>query len=162
MASKKVGTLIKEARKAAGLTQEKLAKKVGGGLTATDIGKAERGELTLTIAMLKKIAKATGVTQASLVNAAKDTDKPTATSGSTTTASANSSMRVTAAEKQLIAYYRKADSDTKKAATNVLRGKCDDLVPTLLQSSSTASTSTQGSVADMISDALGSLLGNQS
>ena len=158
MASK-VGTLIKEARKAAGLTQEKLAKKVGGGLTATDIGKAERGELTLTIAMLKKIAKATGVTQASLVNAAKDAGKPTATS-SATAASTNSSMRVTAAEKQLIAYYRKASSDAKKAATLVLRGKCDDLIPTMLANSSTTTAATQGSVADMISDALGGLLGN--
>ena len=39
--SSKVGTLIKEARTAAGLTQEKLAKKVGGGLSAADISKAE-------------------------------------------------------------------------------------------------------------------------
>lgn len=160
MASK-LGTLIKEARKGAGLTQEKLAKKVGGGLTASDIGKAERGELTLTIAVLKKIAKATGVTQASLVNAAKDAGKPTATSGSATATNANSSMRVTAAEKQLITYFRKADSDTRKAATNVLRGKCEDMIPTLIASGSTTANTTQGSVADMISDALGSLLGNQ-
>ena len=159
MASK-LGTLIKEARVGAGLTQEKLAKKVGGGLTAADIGKAERGEQALTIAMLKKIAKATGVTQASLVNAAKGTNKPTATS-STTVANANTSMRVTSTEKQLITYYRKADSDTKKAATNVLRGKCSDLVPSLIDSGATATGQTQGSVADMISDALGSLLGNK-
>jgi len=87
MASK-LGTLIREARVGAGLTQEKLAKKVGGGLSAADIGKAERGEQTLTIAMLKRIAKATGVIQASLVNAAKGTSKPTATS-STAVANAN-------------------------------------------------------------------------
>ena len=86
--SSKLGTIIKKARVGAGLTQEKLAKKVGGGLTAADIGKAERGEQTLTIAMLKRIAKATGVTQASLVNAAKGTSKPTATS-STAVANAN-------------------------------------------------------------------------
>jgi len=40
MASK-VGKLIKEARQAADLTQEKLARKVGGGLTASDISKQE-------------------------------------------------------------------------------------------------------------------------
>ena len=136
MASK-LGTLIKEARVGAGLTQEKLAKKVGGGLTAADIGKAERGEQTLTIATLKRIAKATGVTQASLVNAAKGTSKPTATS-STAVANANASMRVTSTEKQLITYYRKADSDTRKATTNVLRGKCSDLVPSLIDSGATA------------------------
>lgn len=160
MASK-LGTLIKEARVGAGLTQEKLAKKVGGGLTATDIGKAERGEKTLAIAMLKKIAKATGVTQASLVNAAKGTSKPTTASSATTVANANTSMRVTSTEKQLIMYYRKADSDTKKAATNVLRGKYSDLVPSLIDSGTTATGQAQGSVADMISDALGSLLGSK-
>lgn len=160
MASK-LGSLIKEARVGAGLTQEKLAKKVGGGLTAADIGKAERGEQALTIAILKKIAKATGVTQASLVNAAKDASKPTTASSSATTANANTSMRVTASEKQLITYYRKADSDTKKAAVNVLRGKCSDLVPSLIGSGTTAASQSQGSVADMISDALGSLLGNK-
>lgn len=160
MASK-LGALIKGARVGAGLTQEKLAKKVGGGLTTADIGKAERGEQTLTIAMLKKIAKATGVTQASLLNAAKDTSKPTTTSSSTTVANANTSMRVTSTEKQLITYYRKAVNDKKKAATNVLRGKCSDLVPSLIDNGKTVSSQPQGSVADMISDALGSLLGNK-
>ena len=158
--SSKLGTIIKKARVGAGLTKENLAKKVGGGLTAADIGKAERGEQTLTLATLKRIAKATGVTQASLVNAAKGTSKPTATS-STTVTNANTSMRVTSTEKQLITYYRKADSDTKKAAVNVLRGKCSDLVPSLIGSGTTAASQTQGSVADMISDALGSLLGNK-
>ncbi len=156
MASK-LGNLIQEARKNAGLTQEKLAKKVGGGLTASDISQAERGESTLTVAMLKKIAKATGVTQASLINAAKGTAKPTASTAS----AAGSSMRITAAEKQLVAYYRKADSDTRKAAVNVLRGKHGDLVPSLLEGGASESGPAQGSVADMISDALGSLLGNK-
>lgn len=159
MASK-LGTLIREARVGAGLTQEQLARKAGEGLTASDISKAERGEQTLTIAMLKKIAKATGVTQASLVNAAKGASKPT-TASTTTGANANTSMRVTSKEKQLIMYYRKADSDTKKAATNVLKGKCSDLVPSLIDSVTTATGQSQGSVADMISDALGSLLGSK-
>ena len=156
MASK-VGALIKAARTGAGLTQAKLAKKVGGGLTAAEIGKAERGELALTVAALREIAKATGVTQASLVNAAKTADKPTGGTAS----SASASMRVTAAEKQLVTYYRKADSDTKKAAVNVLRGKCGDLVPTLVGAGTSTAGQAQGSVADMISDALGSLLGKQ-
>ena len=70
--AKKVGTLNKEARTAAGLTQEELARKPAG-VSASDISKAERGELELSQANLKKIAKACGVTQASLVNAAKGT-----------------------------------------------------------------------------------------
>ena len=72
MAAKKVGVLVKEARTAAGLTQEKLAKAAGEKLTAADISKCERGEADLTAAQLKKIAVACGVTQTSLVNAPKN------------------------------------------------------------------------------------------
>ena len=50
MAAKKVGELVKEARTAAGLTQEKLAKTAGEKLTAADISKCERGEADLTAA----------------------------------------------------------------------------------------------------------------
>ncbi len=70
MAAKKVGELIKEARTNAGLSQEALAKLIEG-VSATDIGKAERGEKELTQAALKAIAKATGVTQKSLLEAPK-------------------------------------------------------------------------------------------
>ena len=50
MAAKKVGELIKEARTKAGLSQEALAKQIDG-VSATDIGKAERGEKELTQAI---------------------------------------------------------------------------------------------------------------
>ena len=72
MAAKKVGVLVKEARTAAGMTQEKLAKAAGENLTAAMIGKCERGEDDLTNAQLKKIASVCGVTQASLLNAPKN------------------------------------------------------------------------------------------
>ena len=178
MASK-VGKLIKEARLAADLTQEKLAKKVGGGLTASDISKAERGDLELPLATLRKIAKATGVTQASLVNAAqgKTTEKKTTakktTTKKTTTAkkaegkkaktpsSANKTMKVTATEQKLINAYRLADSATKKAAMNLLQGESNDLVNILLGSAPTSSAKDSDSIADMIGDAIGSLLGGK-
>ena len=67
MASK-VGKLIKEARTNADMTQEQLARKISG-LSASDISKAERGEKELTQEQLKKIAKVTGVTQKSLLDA---------------------------------------------------------------------------------------------
>ncbi len=70
MATKKVGELIKEARTKAGISQEALAKLIDG-VSASDIGKAERGEKELTQAALKAIAKATGVTQKSLLEAPK-------------------------------------------------------------------------------------------
>ena len=132
MASTKVGTLIKEARTAAGLTQEQLARKISG-LSASDISLAERHQIHLTQEQLKKIAKATGVTQASLLNAAKGTTSKSA-SGKKSTA-AKSSMQVTSAERKLVELYRKADSDTKKEALKVLKGEDslgDDLLEMLL------------------------------
>ena len=125
MASKKVGTLIKEARTAAGLTQEQLARKISG-LSASDISAAERGQKDLTQDQLKKIAKATGVTQASLLNAAKGT------TAKKTSSASKSSMQVTATEKKLVQLYREADSDTKKKVMNLLKGK-DSLAGDLLE-----------------------------
>ena len=60
MASKKVGTLIKEARTEAGLTQEQLARRISG-LSANDISLAERHQKNLTQDQLKQIAKITNV-----------------------------------------------------------------------------------------------------
>jgi len=116
MASKKLGNLIKEARTDAGLTQEQLARKISG-LSASEISAAERGVGDLTQDQLKKIAKATGVTQASLLNAAKGTAKK-----STTSTAAKSSMQVTATERKLVEAYRKASASEKKAAMNALKG----------------------------------------
>lgn len=119
MASKKLGNLIKEARTEAGFTQEELARKIPG-VSASDISQAERGLADLTQEQLKKIAKVTGVTQASLLNAAKGSTKKTTSASSTAN---KTSMKVTATEKRLVELYRQADSDTKKQALNVLRGK---------------------------------------
>ena len=122
--AKKVGTLIKEARTSAGLTQTALASKIKT-LTAADISKAERGEKELTTDQLKEIAKITGVTQKSLLDAAKgtaSTAKKTA-SGKTSSAKASSAgttMKVSASEKKLLDAYRTADTDTKKAVAALL------------------------------------------
>ena len=113
--SKKLGAKIKEARTAAGLTQEQLARKVRGA-SASDISKAERGEKELTQEQLKQIAKVTGVTQKSLLEFAKGT-------GSTSSgSSAKSSMRVSSTERRLVELYRAADTKTRKAALDLLRG----------------------------------------
>ena len=135
--AKKVGTLIKEARTDAGMTQEQLAKKVKG-LSASDIGKAERGEKDLTQEQLKAIAKATGVTQKSLLDAAKG--KTSSTSGKTSssnkkTSSSSNTMTLTADEKKLVNLYRKADDDRKEAALKALQGESEDgsLLGTILE-----------------------------
>lgn len=129
--AKKVGTLIKEARTAAGMTQEQLAKKVKG-LSASDIGKAERGEKDLTQEQLKAIAKATGVTQKSLLDAAKG---KSASSSNKKTGSSSSTMTLTADEKKLVNLYRKADDDRKEAALKALQGESEDgsLLGTILE-----------------------------
>lgn len=129
MASKKVGTLIKEARTAAGLTQEQLARRIAG-LSASDISLAERHQKNLTQEQLRQIAKITGVTQASLLNAAKG-------SGSNQSKASKSSMQVTAAERRLVELYRKADTAAQKEALQALRGQNDlaeEILETLLDS----------------------------
>jgi len=116
--AKKIGELIKKARTDAGLTQEQLAKKVDG-VSASEISKAERGEKELPQSALKQIAKATGVTQTSLLEAAKG--------GSTSKKPASgASVKVTATEKKLLELYRAADADTKKAALCLLSGDAPD------------------------------------
>ncbi len=122
MATKKVGTLIKEARTNADLTQEQLARRISG-LSAEDISLAERGKKDLTQEQLKQIAKITGVTQASLINAAKGTSAKK-TSASSSSASKSSYM-VTAEEKKLIQLYRKADAATKNSVLNLLNVKAN-------------------------------------
>ena len=162
MAAKKVGVLIKEARTAAGLSQESLARKIDG-VSATDIGKVERGEKDLTQAQLKEIAKALGITQKSLLEApknisasaakkttssssaakkttsssstAKKTSSSSSTAKKTTSSSTGTSMKLTATEKKLVELYRAADSDTKKAAVSVLKGEttgANDILAKLL------------------------------
>ncbi len=122
MAKKSVGTLIKEARTKAGLTQEQLAKKIKG-LSANDISLAERGEKELTQAVLKQIAKICGVSQSSLI--------------STKTKKTSTSMKLSSAEKKIIELYRQADTKTKKEVLSLLKGEDndgDELLNTLIQS----------------------------
>ena len=146
---KRTGERIKQARLAADLTQEKLAQKLGGGITASDISKAERGEAELTTDTIKKIAKITGVTQASLLGTSKSSTKKSSSKSDTSTKKTTKSdtMKLTAAEKKLVEAYRKADSDHKKQALKVLNGEADGLLSSLSGST--------------VTDLLGSLLGGK-
>lgn len=182
MASKKVGALVKEARVAADLTQEKLAKKAGEGLTANDISKCEQGKADLTTAQLKSIAKVCGVTQTSLVNAPKNltaaaakkaaaekktaekktAEKKTATAKKPTTpANANTTMKVTTTEKKLVEAYRTATSDNKKIAMKILKGEMSETVTNLLGVTSGSSSSSADGIGDLLGDALAGLFGGK-
>ena len=121
---KKTGKLIKDARTAAKMTQAQLGKAVN--LAASEISKAERGELELTQAALKAIAKVTGVTQASLINAEKvlKGKQP----------AINPSL-LTAQEKKLIRQFRSATDDQKTDVIRILNGEkteVEQLVDALL------------------------------
>ena len=113
---KQSGELIKQARAAAGLTQEQLAKKVG--LSTADLRKAEHGELELTQTVLRQIARATGVTQASLLNAEKAASKKAPAKKTTSGA-----LKLTAAEKTLVQLYRQATPENRSDAIRVLKGE---------------------------------------
>ena len=108
MAEKKVGERIKEARSNAKLSQAALAELVG--LSATDIGKAERGEKELSQTALKAIAKATGVTQKSLLEAPKG-----GTAAAASTAKKNSAAGTGAAAQKTAA--AKTSATTAKKTT---------------------------------------------
>ena len=125
MAVKKVGVLIKDARTAAGLTQEKLAKAAGEKLTANDIGKCERGEIDLTAAQLKRIAVACGVTQKTLLEAPKNLNAAVAkkdAAARTTAAKAPASTQ-TAAKAAAARTSAKTAAASKAAAEKALAAK---------------------------------------
>lgn len=133
MPQKKVGDLIKEARTKAGLSQEKLASMIEG-LSASEVSKAERGEKDLSQAELKAIAKATGVTQKSLLEAAGYVSsaakkpaaaaaKKTTTAAKKPTASKTDEIKLTAAEKRFLELYRAASASVRKDAEAVLKGE---------------------------------------
>ena len=160
--SKKLGNLVKEARTAKGMTQAALADYVGG-ITSSDVSKIERGEKEPTQDILKKMAKVLGVTQKSLLDAATGAKTTTSakTSGSaktgakkktSSTSSSSKTLTLTATEKKLVELYRKADSSTKKAAMNLLKGEGNalELFGTLLTG--------KNDVSSMAGDLLGSLL----
>ena len=130
MAAKKIGTIIKEARAKKGLTQAQLAEAVDG-LSASDIGKIERGEKTPTAAQAKQMAKPLGVTQASLVealpasaktaSAGKTTAAKTSSSGKTSTAKTSSSAKTAAAKKTSSAKTSGTAKKTSSAKTTAAK-----------------------------------------
>ncbi len=110
---KKTGELIRGVRTGAKMTQQQLAK--AAGLTSAEISKAERGELDLSQAALKAIAKATGVTQASLLNGEKAQKAPAKPP--------SGGLKLNSAEQKLVRLYRSATQDQKNDALRILNGE---------------------------------------
>ena len=120
MVQKKVGVLIKEARTAAKLSQEKLAGLAGENLTAALISKCERGEADLTNAQLKKIAVACGVTQSSLLNAPKNMAEKSSVAGAS---SAKAPEKKTSAAKTAAAKTAPKSTGKKTSAAKPAAAK---------------------------------------
>ena len=119
------GARIRQARTGAKLTQAALGEAIG--LSAAEISKAERGELQLSQAKLKAIAKATGVTQASLLSGYREATPAPKSEGST--------MKLSAAEKKLVKLFRSATDEQKSDALRILNGEkteVEQLVDSLL------------------------------
>ena len=176
--SKKLGDLVKKARTEKGFTQAGLAEKVDG-LTASDVSKIERGEKEPVQDILKQMAKALGVTQKSLLDAATGSGKTTSSSKTGTAAKKTSSakktsaikdtidtLKLTATEKKLVQLYRKADTKTKKAAINLLEGDSNaiELIGALLSAKGSGSSGSSGSsgTSDLLSALLSGKTGGSS
>ncbi len=123
MATKKVGVLVKEARTAADLTQEKLAKKAGEGLTANDISKCEQLKADLTSAQLKSIAKVCGVTQTSLVNAPKNLSAAAAKKAAAEKKTATTAKKTDTAKKTTTTAKKTAEKKTTTTAKKTTEKK---------------------------------------
>lgn len=119
------GARIRQARTGAKLTQAALGEAIG--LSAAEISKAERGELQLSQAKLKAIAKATGVTQTSLLSGDREATPAPKSEGST--------VKLSAAEKKLVKLFRSATDEQKSDALRILNGEkteVEQLVDSLL------------------------------
>lgn len=116
-----VGSLIKEARTKAGLTQEQLASKIEG-LSASDVSKAERGEKMLAQDILKQIAKTTGVTQKSLLDAAKASGGTAQAAGTSAASSAGKTSGKTSSSGKT-SQTGKTSSSGKTGGTGKTTGK---------------------------------------
>ncbi|MBR6028098.1 MAG: helix-turn-helix domain-containing protein [Clostridia bacterium] len=98
MAASKLGTLIKKARTAAGLSQDSLARKVTG-FSAGDLAKTESGEMIPTQDVLKRLAKPLGLTQKEVLDAAKaDRAAASKTTAAKKTAAKTTSAKTTSAK----------------------------------------------------------------
>lgn len=96
--SKKLGTLVNDARLKKGLSMAALAEQVEG-LSSSMVGKIERGESEPAEDVLRAMAKALGVTQKSLVDAASGTGAAAKKTAAKSTTAKSTTAKSTAAKK---------------------------------------------------------------
>ena len=167
--AKTVGELIKEARTKAGLSQTALAEKVDG-VSGSDIGKAERGEKSLTQEQLKQIAKALGVTQKSLLDAAKTTTTKTTAKTTSTKTAAKTASKTTSSKTSSSKTASSKTSSSKTSSSETSSGTSMKVTATekkLVELYRAADSDTKKAAMSLLkgeksetSDILSSLLGN--
>ena len=138
--SQEVGAKIREARQKAGLSQAALAAKTEG-ISASVLGKAERGEKELSPEQLQALAASLEVSVEALTGEAAPCEcaaEPEAAEAPCKCASspeaAEAPAEMTADEKEVVELFQAADADTQKAAISALKeGKVEgpDLLLTL-------------------------------
>ena len=96
--SKKLGTLVNDARLKKGLSMAALAEQVEA-LSSSMVGKIERGESEPAEDVLRAMAKVLGVTQKSLVDAASGTGAAAKKTAARSTAAKSTTAKSTAAKK---------------------------------------------------------------
>ena len=113
--TERVGTSIKEARLAAGMTQKQLAE-AAGNLSARDISEAERGLKELSDEQLAAIAGATGVDPKSLLGDAEE-EAP---------AAQEKAVAPEVEDEDILELFNGADPAVKEAALSVLKGEAQE------------------------------------
>ena len=152
--SKKLGNMIREARTQKGLTQAALAEQAG--ISSSEIGKIERGEKEPSRDVLRKMAKPLGLTQKSLLEACTGSGTASEKKPGTTSSASQKETgteTLTATEKKLVQLYRKADSNTKKAAMSLLSGEGNavEILGSLILGKKEGSTMASGLLETLLS-----------
>ena len=123
--SKKLGTLVNDARLKKGLSMAALAEQVEG-LSSSMVGKIERGESEPAEDVLRAMAKVLGVTQKSLVDAASGTGAAAKKTAARSTAAKSTTAKSTAAKKAS-SKSTTAKKTTSKAKSSSSKSSSGDL-----------------------------------
>ena len=123
--SKKLGTLVNDARLKKDLSMAALAEQVEG-LSSSMVGKIERGESEPAEDVLRAMAKVLGVTQKSLVDAASGTGAAAKKTAARSTA-AKSTTAKSAATKKTSSKSTTAKKTTSKAKSSSSKSSSGDL-----------------------------------
>lgn len=131
-----LGKALRSARANTGISQKRLAARLGNAIGHTAIVRCERGERTLPIEVLRDIARICKVSPWRLLNARSADKTRVAKMHMPPPKDTSESIRVNVAERALIDGYRRANKELRVAARHLLDGSLDrDTVDTMIRAS---------------------------